>query len=441
MRITRVKFTTFIFLSIIVVLGFLLRVNNLYTWPREGATFDEYAWTWLGINLIQKQTPISWSSQPQYKNREHLIYRKAAFFLVRPYLEHPPVFGLVAGSFALFNGAKDMYHIDLKTIRPLAIILGLASIVLVFLLVNELYQVKTAFLASLLYATIPTIVVGSRIVQNENFFIPMWLLALLFTSKYLKNKKAVFRNVAGVICGLLILSKIPWIAAAGSIVLIFVYLKKYKDLLKFISIVIPIGLLYAVYGLYWDAQVFIDLWGLQLNRYDISFSSIYALFLKPWLVDRIYLDGWIYFGWFAFLFLVIDIKKHFIIVFALLSYFLIFLTGIPDEAGHGWYRYPFYPFLIISIALFVREYFIKNPVLTFLFLSLIGTSLFQNTWAVAFGFSYFIFRLIIIGWGLSLIPLFFPNKSLIKASNFISYSWSVIFIVLNIWSVMLYNEQ
>src|SRR3990167_8868401 len=226
MRIAKVKLFPLMLLFLIVVLGFLLRSHNLYTWPREGATFDEYAWTWLGINLIQKQTPISWSSQPQYTNREHLTYRGAAFFLVRPYLEHPPGFGLVAGSFALLNGARDMYDVDIKTIRPFAVILGLTSIALVFLLAKDLYDRKTAFIASLLYATIPTVAIGSRIVQNENFFIPLFLLALLFTSKYLKNKNSLYRNLAAVICGLLILSKVPWIAAAGSIVLIFLYLKK-----------------------------------------------------------------------------------------------------------------------------------------------------------------------------------------------------------------------
>src|SRR3989344_1320815 len=101
----------FVFFIFILLLGFLLRNYNLYTWPREGATFDEYAWTWLGINLIQKKIPLSWSSQPQYKNQKIIIYRDASFSLVMPYLEHPPLFGLVAGGFALVNGTKDMYDI------------------------------------------------------------------------------------------------------------------------------------------------------------------------------------------------------------------------------------------------------------------------------------------------------------------------------------------
>ncbi|MEK7551087.1 MAG: hypothetical protein AAB532_00610, partial [Patescibacteria group bacterium] len=104
----------FLFLALILVLGLILRFNNLYTWPRAGSTFDEYAWTWLGINLIQNHTPISWSPHPQYTDKKHVIYQKTDFFVVKPYLEHPPVFGLVAGSYALISGVKDMYDVDIQ---------------------------------------------------------------------------------------------------------------------------------------------------------------------------------------------------------------------------------------------------------------------------------------------------------------------------------------
>lgn len=441
MKLFRHKAFAVFVLVLVVLLGFVLRFNNLYTWPREGATFDEYAWTWQGMNLIQKGVPASWSPHLIYKNEKYITYRKAAFRIVTPYLEHPPLFGLVVGSFALFNGAKDMYHINLQTIRPLAVILGLASILLVYLLVSEVYDRKTALISSLLYATIPTIVVGSRIVQNENFFVPMWLLALFFVSKYLRTKKIIFRNLCAIICGLLILAKIPWIAAAGSIILIFMYLKKYQDLLRFLIIVVPIALLYVVYGFYYDGHLFFNLFGFQLNRYNIGFTSIFALFQKPYLVDRFLTDGWIYFGWFALLLLFTDIKKHFVILFAFLSYFVVFLAGIPDEAGHGWYRYPFYPFLIIATVLFVKDYFVKNPILTFLFLVIVGTTLFQLTWAVVFGFSYLVFRILIILWGLSLAPIFLNSKTVGRFSKVLNYAWLTIFIVLNIASVMLYNEQ
>lgn len=432
----------FIPLLAILILGFFLRSNNLNTWPRLGATFDEYAWTWLGMNLIQEGIPKSWSPHPQYENRKHLVYQGAAFFIVEPYLEHPPVFGLLAGSFALLRGANNMLDVTLPTIRPLALILGLISILLVYFFTKEIYGRNEAIISSILFASIPTVVIGSRIVQNENFFIPIWLLSILLIAKYLKNERVLFRNLAAILCGLLILAKIPWAAAGLSIILILLAVKKYNDAFKFCLLLIPIGFIYFLYGFYFDKDLFLSLWGLQLNRYDLTFNSIFALFQKPYLVDRFYTDGWIYFGWISlFLLFIKDVRKNLFIIIPVLSYFLVFLSAIPDEAGHGWYRYPFYPFLIISIALFIKEYFAKNWQLTFISLVFIGTSLFQLTWANVFGFSYIIFRASILGWMISLVPIFSKNTRLINIARWSSYVWLVVFILLNVWAVLLYNEQ
>jgi 4-amino-4-deoxy-L-arabinose transferase-like glycosyltransferase len=236
----------FFILFIILILGFYLRSNNLYTWPRLGATFDEYAWTWLGITIIQNHVPQSWSPHPQYKNARDITYQKTHFRLVKPFLEHPPVFGLVAGSYALLSGVKDIYSVDLYHIRGLALFLGVLSIFILYIFAAEVYGYQIGLLSALIYATVPTIVVGSRIVQNENFFIPFFLLSLFLIHKFLKTKKAWFRNLAAAICGILILAKIPWIAAAFAICLILLYLKKPKDVLKFLSIVIPLSLLYFI---------------------------------------------------------------------------------------------------------------------------------------------------------------------------------------------------
>jgi hypothetical protein len=433
---------SFIFLFVIVVLGFLLRSHDLNTWPRKGATFDEYAWTWQGISIIQNGVPTSWSYHPQYKNRKLIIYQKTNFIMVTPYLEHPPVFGLVAGSYALLNGVKGIYNVDIDKIRGLAIILGLASIVSLYFLTNELYGKKVALFSSFLYAIIPTIAIGSRIVQNENFFIPVWIISLFLTVKFIKTKKSLYRNIAAILCGFLGLAKVPWLAGAFSIVIIFIYLKRYNDIFKFLIIVVPIFLLFFVYGFYYDKEVFLGLWNLQLNRYDLDFTSIYALFQKPYLADRFYLDGWIYWGWFSLVLLFTkDVKKNLFIIAPILVYFLVFLIAIPDEPGHGWYRYPFYPFLVVSIALFIKEYFAKNWILTFLFLVFVGSSLLQLTWVYKFGFSYILFRLVIITWMLILAPQFLHIKLAIKQGKIISFLWLCALFALSAWSILIYNEQ
>lgn len=426
----------------IMVLGFFLRLNNLYTWPRSGATFDEYAWTWQGVSIIKSGIPTSWSYHPQYKVRKEIRYQTVPFIMVTPYLEHPPLFGLVAGGYALVNGVHGMYDVNLYKIRGLALLLGMVSVFIVFLLGRKMYGTGIGLLASLLYSTIPTIVIGSRIVQNENFMIPVWLASLYFAVCYLGNKKVWMRNIAVVLSGLLILAKIPWIAAPFSLCIIFLYHKKYKDTLITIAITTFFLLIYFVYGFYYDKDVFLALWGLQLNRYDITFTSIYAFFQKPYLADRFYTDGWIFWGFISFILLSVKgFKKHVVLVSAVTSYFLIFLSAIPDEAGHGWYRYPFYPFLVVSIALFIKEYFAKNWLLTFLFLIFVGTSLFEVVWTPIFGFSYIIFRIIIVLCGLVLIPQYIENNKIEKAGKIVSYLLLSIFILMNIWAVMIYNEQ
>jgi hypothetical protein len=436
-----IKYRIIILLSILL-LGFLLRFNNLYTWPRTGATFDEYAWTWLGISLFQNHIPESWSRHPQYTRYKNIIYQKTDFILVKPYLEHPPLFGLVAGGYAILNGVWDYYHVDISHIRGLAIILGILSILLMYLLVNEIYSQSIALLAASLYTIIPTIVVGSRIVENENFFIPLYLLVLLLIAKHIKSDRQIYRNIAAVVCGLLSLAKVPWVAATLAVVLILLYLKKYVDIFKVLIIVIPIFSLYFIYGFLLDANLFIKLWQLQLHRYDIVFNSIFALFTSPYLVDRLLIDGWIYFGWFAFILLLIKkINKNYIIIFALLSYLAIYLIAIPNEPGHGWYRYPFYPFLTISIAIFIKDYFNKNAILTAAFLLLVGLSLLQLSWQQVFGFSFWVYRLLIIFYCLPILSLFIKNIRTQRLLSLATYLSLISIFLLSIWTVLQYNEQ
>src|SRR3989344_5667202 len=195
--------------------------------------------------------------------------------------------------------------------------MGLAICISLALRISE---VLLSCLVFCLYLS--SLVIGSRLVQNENFFIPLWLFSLYLIAKFLKNKRSLYRNLAAFTCGILVLAKVPWAAAGFSIVLIFLSTKRIGDLYKFLLIFVPIGLLYFAYGFYYDKDLFLSLWGLQLNRYDISFNSIFALFQKPYLTDRFYTDGWIYFGWISlFLLFVKDQKKHLILISAVFSYF------------------------------------------------------------------------------------------------------------------------
>lgn len=433
------NYITIVLLIAILGIGFFMRNYNYQSIPRHGATFDEFAWTWLGVNLIQTGTPVSWSSQPQYKDREHLRYQGAAFWLVRPYLEHPPLFGLAAGGFALLNGARDMYDVTLSNMRPLALILGAMSILMVFIFMREIYSRNIAMLAAALYATIPTLVIGSRIVQNENFLIPFWLLSLYLTARYIKTRKKWLRNLAAVIAGLLSLAKVPWLVVGLSLSMILSYNGKWKDAFFVGGVTLLIFSSFLIYASYFDRELFFNLMGLQIARYDISFSGMFAIFRDPLLVDRAYLDGWIFFGWFAIFLLLKNFKEHIFILIPFLAYLVLFIFAIPNEPSHGWYRYPFIPFLVGATALVLKDEIKKISPLSLIFLFVVGLSLLFNTWEAKLGFSYTFYRLFIILAAASvLIPLWFKRYA--KISRHILLGWIIIFLILNCIAAVSYLE-
>lgn len=434
------RITAFAFLAAIILTGFLLRHHNYAVWPRQGATFDEYAWTWLGMSILTDGIPRSWSYHPQYKDREQVNIDGADFILVRPYLEHPPVFGLVAGGYALANGIRDFESVRLGVIRELSLFLGLISIVLVFWLAALLYGARTGLLAAGMYAVTPTVAVGSRLVQNENFFIPLWLSMLIMLWYFFRDRKPALRIWIGILGGVLILSKIPWIAATLSVMGILFYRKRSKDAWIIGGIAAAVGLMYPLYGVLTDRDVFTGLMGLQLNRYDITFNGVYNTWLTPLLADRWYLDGWIYWGWIALFLLAGSFKKHWFLVIALSVYAVIYLAGIPDEPGHGWYRYPFYPILTMASAVVLASSDTSLPFRS-LFLFAVGLPLLANTWGDAFGFSFVLYR-IYIAWSLiPVLPLFFPGKHTGTAGRFSYYAGTVFLFVLSVWSILRYNEQ
>lgn len=417
-----------------------MRFHNLTTVPRQGATFDEFAWVWQGMNILQKGIPVSWSSQPQYSNREHLVYQGAAFWIVQPYLEHPPAFGIVAGGFALLNGARDMYDVTLGGIRPLALLIGIASIFLLFILVRLHFDTGTALLASLFYAVTPTVVIGSRLVQNENFLIPVWLLSLILLSRYLSTKKTFLRNLAAILAGIAVLAKVPWIVVGVSLAAILIFHKKWKDTAIVLGIFGFLGLLYPVYAVLLDRELFFSLLSLQLSRYDIHFQGFFSQFTKPLLVDRYYTDGWIFFGWLSILMILRDWKKHLFIVIPFMCYLGIYLWGIPDEPAHGWYRYPYIPFLLASAAITIREEFKHMSFVSLVFILVVGLSLMGNVWTPVFGFSYGAYRFFIAAAaGSMLLPLFFEKQSGRYSSKILAV-WIFLLTALSFFSVWIFVD-
>ncbi|MBI2327299.1 hypothetical protein HYU92_03165 [Candidatus Curtissbacteria bacterium] len=110
-----------ILLLLITILGLILRFLDYDKFPPFDATKDEFFYSWAGMSLIQTGTPKSWSIFNAYPDGE-LVYKWGTWYrLVSPWLDKPPLYSLITGSWVLLNGARDLFDVRLSILRVILI--------------------------------------------------------------------------------------------------------------------------------------------------------------------------------------------------------------------------------------------------------------------------------------------------------------------------------
>ena len=144
------------------------------------------------------------------------------------------------------------------------------------------------------------------------------------------------------------------------------------------------------YGAYFNLSTFTKVLTTHSSRFYGAGSEIFFQAINNFKItaNKSLTDGWILTGWISlFLLTYSEWKRNLpssIITIAVFSYLIIFL--IFGSEAYGWYRFPFYPFLILSCARILTNLF-KSPNLL-LFFSLIllplGTSIHRLIGVVGF---------------------------------------------------------
>src|SRR4030065_2698458 len=178
--------SSIILLAAIVILGNTLREFSYAEVPNPGETRDEYSFGWLGISLLKDRFPVAWSgikaygsSDYQKINVDHIFDKDEylpLFPINKPCFYHPPVFGLLVGGYAYAKGVRTFQDASVIILRRPVLKLGIATTILVFILANLLFGKGVAILSSLLYSTVPTIVISSRLALAETGYIPLFLV-------------------------------------------------------------------------------------------------------------------------------------------------------------------------------------------------------------------------------------------------------------------------
>lgn len=446
-------------ISVILIcfLGLILRVRYHNSVPRPGESLDEYANAWSGLGLIEIGIPVGWSylESDLYQPAHHYInvdnvYQVGTvfanpFYLHSPWLDHPPGMGLLVGGFAYLKGARVLEDATTLFIRKPMIILGTFNIFLLFLIGYLYFNYKTGVIASLIYSVSPLIVVTNRLPQAENAFIPIFLLSIILIKLFQNRKKYFYFFLSALIAGTGIWFKIPalMIAVSGSLLILFSssdsFKNRFKLSLSYFFISASFGFLpLLAYGLAIDPKAFFQVILFHSQRsYGIGLSALYQLFVQSKVTSNSSLtDGWLLFGWFSWLIILTKIKNNSqkCIVFIPLFICLIFFIFLGSEF-YGWYVFPFFPWLALSIAI-MFSFLQYKPILTIL--SILITLPFQilsqklninniipnftNYWR--FGFALYLFFICLCH--------FTSNKILIKTQKLLIYIWFIFNVYLSI---------
>lgn len=373
-----------ILILLCLLVAFQYRSRFYWSYPPVGDTFDEFAYAWLGMSLVQTGVPTSWSFIPGYdKNtpqdaamklegntisidgqkpkpirlvRElELDGYKSHFPIVSPYLEQPPLGGIVISAPLIFSGVTNFEDASLKFLRKPFVFYGVLATLLVIVLAHIWYGRQTALAAGFLYATVPTVVLGSRLSLPENILVILILLELLLLELYLKKKNRTLLFFAYLITFFAPLVKPFGLAAALVGVGYFVLRKKdYKKALYFLVVGALSMATYILYGLGFDRETF----SLVLSYQSQRFFAGPHIFLYKIIIPRItklFLDGWIFLGWAALFILAFreKIKPHLGFLIAVFSYLLVVLFFGGED--FGWYRFPLYPFLMIAAGYLIVD--------------------------------------------------------------------------------------
>lgn len=419
-----------ILIVIILIFGLFLKLHNYSIYPQRGASSDEYTYAFLGISLLKEDMPISWSAFTPYKNKYDLTINKLYFPMVYPYFDHPPLNGFLVGGWSILFGEDTFTKVELKTIRLVPIILSMISSILVFLLGLKIYDYKTAIWALLIYTTTTIFVMNNRVVFAENLLTPLFLGALYLFCIYKKHITNAKAAIIGLICGLCVLTKELGIAVFLSMLYLFIDERiRVKQILLLGSIFVFISGIYILYGFYYDKELFLQIISMQSNR-SIGPQTLTYILSTPIIVNKIFYDGWYFFGFFSILFSLHDYKKNKMIIVPAAIYLFFLLFSLTRQGEMGWYIIPLFPFMALASAHVLVEGIKEYNWSIFIMLLFVGLSQIKLLYEDIFGLTPMQFRVQLIIIFVPLVILFLLQKK--RMFGLLAQVWFYLLIIGNI---------
>ncbi len=342
---------------LITLLGAILRIYNYATLPPDTWTSDEYAFAWSGMSILQQGVPTSWSWLTPTDNFPTVVWseKNLRVRLVTPWFDHPPLFGLLVGIASLIGGAKTFFECNLNSMRFPSLLLGIACLILVYVLTYQLTNTPVAIIAAILYATNPNTVFLSRLAISENLVVFFSLLVILLYWYYHQTQNYKYLWIAAVLAGLATLAKVTAIYLIAVLGFLLVFDRKWRAIPIVLLIGIALTSLYYVYGNIFYHDFFVSIIHEQSLRFE-SFD-----FLKYFILPGLFFeDGWLILGLLTLVFILKDGTDNIanrLITFPIFLYALTLIFTGAQSHYFAWYTIPFYPFVFIALGIFIERFY------------------------------------------------------------------------------------
>jgi hypothetical protein len=300
---------------------------------------------------------------------EQIDYAKGLEYVsfVAPFFDHPPLGGLIF-SLGADDKIQELQQVKTEDIRKPAIILAVITAVLLFIFLSLLTTNPwIGLLALIIYTTVPTYVLGTRIAILENAVSPLILIHLIFLYLFVhatKNIKPIFSYgllcISGIFGGLSVLAKEPALGfLVGSLVLLVLNKIPLRRILAFlIATSLPV-FLYVFWGMSLNPGLFLGIFSANTNREYFGAIKLVTM-LEALKFKNFPTDGWWIFGLLSFVLISIKLKdkKYLFLLIPLITHLLFVL--LVGSANYPWYLLSCIPFFAGCSAIFIWQLY-KDP--------------------------------------------------------------------------------
>ena len=355
----------------IVILAALLRFHDFALVPFHHETADEYQHAWEGWSLLHQGVPLAWSTFPdRYPIDQTLDFRWFGdrYVVVRPYFDHPPLFSILVGlvtslvqaltpsfgyGFASYPAPWDFLSCTLTVMRLVPIVLSLIGIVLLYRVARAYgASERAALLGSLVYATLPVIVLTHRLVKAESLLALLFMGAILATRRHELSGSAGSAILAGLLCGLSIWTKATGLAVVAVILVLLLAARRYRGALLALGITGGFLLLYLIYAWALDFGIFLKVIEAQSTTKLIGLEALQDL-VNGKIVTKYFGRGW--YPWLLLCAALAAFRRERGLLLTLAVYGMVIAMTADYRVIYGWYRIPLYPFLCVAAGCALEE--------------------------------------------------------------------------------------